>query len=158
MGPSGCLDVILGVPVGVEDDYLGSNDEVDAHSSSFGWNKEEIRLLLGEPGYGLVSLRGGLTSCEQLALVSHQFEFRFKELEHDDKLWEDEHLFIFPLELFKQFHEEDSLATCLDKLVSLLLDGLGSNVNLLLDIFRDEEGVIAAFAELDADRIEIGRR
>lgn len=64
VGPGGGLDIILGVPVGVKDDNLGSNDEVDAYPSSFGRNKEEIGLLLSESGYGLVSLYGGLTSCE----------------------------------------------------------------------------------------------
>lgn len=47
MGSGGGLDVVLGVPVGVEDyDDVGAG-EVDADAAGFGGEEEDLALFLG---------------------------------------------------------------------------------------------------------------
>ena len=119
MATSLCLHIVLGIPIGVEDDYCIGRGESDSHTSSTRTQQkaEHVAVLVVErPDRFFASIPSDRAVDSSIG-ESCETQIPLQNVQHRSKLTEDENAVPFSFQLAQQFMEQHHLSARLHKRV-----------------------------------------
>mmetsp|Transcript_23346 Transcript_23346/g.61884 ORF Transcript_23346/g.61884 Transcript_23346/m.61884 type:complete len:430 (-) Transcript_23346:737-2026(-) len=154
MAPRLGLDVVLGIPIRVENDHGVRHGEVDPLASGSGAQKEDefFGSFFREPIDGLLAVVSTHPAIDPLVAPSLVDQVVLDHVQHPDHLREDQNLVTAFFQLREELVNEDQLTRGLDEVLKqrlLVPVGQGRSLNVFHAL--DEVRVVAALSQLHHD-------
>eukprot|EP00341_Mesodinium_pulex_P009578 CAMPEP_0116895494 /NCGR_PEP_ID=MMETSP0467-20121206/5006_1 /TAXON_ID=283647 /ORGANISM="Mesodinium pulex, Strain SPMC105" /LENGTH=388 /DNA_ID=CAMNT_0004566257 /DNA_START=772 /DNA_END=1938 /DNA_ORIENTATION=+ len=152
------LQVVLRIPVGVEDDDSGCTGQVDAHTSSFSRQQKDLHPLIEviEVFNAFVPLGHSDATVQSLLRNALMFHVFLQDVQDQHELRENQHFLVFRPQFRQKFVQENELAAAFHEFLHahfLVVVNLGHDLVLHS---LEQPGVVADVAQLHLDVAEHG--